>query len=192
MRLVIGLRNPGPDYEGTRHNIGGDVVARVAAGHSAVLRRAKRTMRADWADIHIGAARAVIAIPRTFMNESGQAVAAVARYHGVDPDDLLVVHDDIDLPFAKLRVSVGSGPGGHNGVRSVIRALGSESFWRLKLGVGRPPSTIDPADFVLRRFSKVEQPQIEDAIVGAAAIVERFVIDGGEVARQAAGESNAG
>jgi peptidyl-tRNA hydrolase, PTH1 family len=190
MRLVVGLRNPGPEYEGTRHNLGGDVVAVVAADHGIALRRAKRTIRADVGEGHIATARAVFAAPRTFMNESGQAVAALARWYGTPGDDLLVVHDDIDLPFAKLRVSDGGGPGGHNGVRSAIAALRTEAFWRLKIGVGRPPGSQDPADFVLRRFSKVEQPRIDEAVVRAAAIVERFVIDGGAAARQLAGESN--
>ena len=190
MCLIVGLRNPGPAYEGTRHNIGGEVVASVAAAHHATLRRGKRSIRADTAELQIGGTRAVVAVPRTFMNDSGQTVAALLRYHGIELDRLLVVHDDIDLAPAKLRVSVDSGPGGHNGVRSIIAALGSEEFWRLKIGVGRPPARQDPADFVLRRFGKVERPRIDEAVTRAVVIVERFVADGGEVARQAAGESN--
>lgn len=190
MRLVVGLRNPGPDYEGTRHNVGAEVVGSIAAGHGASLKRAKRTIRADVAELHIGGVGAVLAVPRTFMNESGQVVVPLLRYFGADPEQLLVVHDDIDMPFSKLRVSVGRGPGGHNGIRSIIGSLGTDAFWRLKVGVGRPPADQDPADFVLRRFSKVEQPLIDQAIVRAADIVERFVVDGGDVARRLAGESN--
>lgn len=192
MRLVVGLRNPGPGYEGTRHNIGGEVVSAAAAAAGVPPTRGRRSLRADLAEVRIGGERAVLATPRTFMNESGQAVAALLRYYRVDVEDLLVVHDDIDLPFAKLRVSVGSGPGGHNGVRSVIGTLRSDAFWRLKIGVGRPPGAQDPADFVLRAFGKVEQPRIEEAAARAVAIVERFVADGGPAARQLAGESNAG
>ncbi|RPI25595.1 MAG: aminoacyl-tRNA hydrolase [Actinobacteria bacterium] len=192
MRLVVGLRNPGPEYEGTRHNVGAEVVSAVAAGNEVSLRRAKRSVRADVAELHIEGAGAVLAVPRVFMNESGQVVAPLLRYYGADPAELLVVHDDIDLPFAKLRVAIGRGAGGHNGVRSIIGSLRGEAFWRLKVGVGRPPGRQDPADFVLRRFGKVERPRIDEAITRAVGIVERFVADGGEVARQVAGLSNKG
>jgi PTH1 family peptidyl-tRNA hydrolase len=192
MRLVVGLRNPGPDHEGTRHNVGAEVVTAAAAANGAVLRRAKRTIRADVAELHIEGSRAVLAVPRAYMNESGQVVAPLMRYYGAAPEDLLVVHDDIDLPFAKLRVAIGRGAGGHNGVRSIIGSLGGAAFWRLKVGVGRPPRNQDPADFVLRRFGKVEQPRVDEVVGRAAGIVERFVAEGGEVARQVAGESNTG
>ena len=123
MRLVVGLRNPGSRYEGTRHNIGAEVVDRFAREHDASFKKARRPIRADVAELHVGASRAVLAVPRTFMNESGQAVAPLARYYRVLPEDLLIIHDDIDLPFAKLRAQLGRGAGGNNGVSSVIRSF---------------------------------------------------------------------
>jgi PTH1 family peptidyl-tRNA hydrolase len=124
------------------------------------------------------------------MNECGQSVAPLVRYEHVDTDQLLVIHDDIDLPFGKLRMQFGGGAGGHNGIRSLVGSLGTPDFWRLKIGVGRPPSRIDPADYVLGRFAKVEQATIEDSIIKASQVVETFALDGGEAARQKAGELN--
>lgn len=190
MRLVVGLQNPGSSYEGTRHNVGAEVVGSFVASHGASFKKARRSIRADVAEFHVSGHRCAAAVPRTFMNESGSAVQPLARYYDVDPNGLLVVHDDIDLPFAKLRVSIGSGSGGNNGIRSTIRSLGTQDFWRLKFGVGRPPGRMDPADFVLRRFSTIERPQVEDAIIRAARVVERFIEEGGDAARQLAGESN--
>ncbi len=192
MRVVVGLRNPGSRYEGTRHNVGSEVVAAAAAAGSVSFKRAKRFIRADVAEVHMHGERVVLALPRTFMNQSGQAVAPLLGYFGVESNELLVVHDDIDLPFARLRVSIDSGPGGNNGVRSIIGSLGTKSFWRLKVGVGRPPGRTDPADFVLRRFGKVERPEIDDALVRALGIIGVFAGEGGEAARRAAGESNTG
>ena len=112
------------------------------------------------------------------------------RYFKTPRDALLVIHDDIDLPFAKLRVSHDRGPGGNNGVKSIIRSLGAEDFWRLKVGVGRPPGRMDPAAFVLKRFGAKERPEIDVSVQLAADVVETFVAAGGEDARQHAGESN--
>lgn len=190
MRLVVGLQNPGSSYEGTRHNVGAEVVAAFASANGAALKKARRFIKADVAELHLAGHRCAAAVTRTFMNESGSAVQPLARYYGVAPGDLLVVHDDIDLPFAKLRVALGSGSGGNNGIRSTIRSLGTPDFWRLKFGVGRPPGRMDPADFVLRRFSTIERPKVEDAIIRAVRVVERFVEEGGDAARQLAGESN--
>lgn len=134
----------------------------------------------------------VLALPRTFMNQAGQAVAPLARYYKVAPDHLLVVHDDIDLPFGKLRAHPGRGAGGHNGVASLIRSLGTNDFWRLKIGVGRPPGRMDPADYVLRRFAAKERPEIDLTVQYAADVIEVFAADGGEAARQRAGELGAG
>ncbi len=181
------MRNPGARYAGTRHNLGGDVVAIVAERLGAGFRRAPRFIRAEVAETRIGDARTVLARPTTFMNESGQAVAPLVRYYSTAPDDLLVVHDDIDLPFAKLRVQRGRGPGGNNGVASVIGSLGPD-FWRLKLGVGRPPGRQDPADYVLQRFAAREREEAALMAQHAADVVEVFVTEGAEAARQLAGE----
>ncbi len=134
----------------------------------------------------------MLAIPSTFMNESGQAVAPLLRYFDAEPADLLVIHDDIDLPFAKMRLQWDRGSGGNNGARSVIRSLGTQEFWRLKCGVGRPPGRMDPADFVLRRFTAKEQPEIDLLIEQAADVVARFIIDGGQAAQQLTGSTEGG
>lgn len=134
--------------------------------------------------------RTVVGIPRTFMNESGQAVAPLLRYYGCERDRLLVVHDDIDVPFGKLKVQHSGGHGGNNGVRSVIASLGDQDFWRLKIGVGRPPSYMDPADYVLGRFRNDEVDDIDIAVYRGADVIRRFIAEGGAVARQFAGELN--
>jgi len=121
------------------------------------------------------------------MNESGRAVAPLLRYFRASPENILVVHDDIDLPFAKLRLQFGRGSGGNNGARSIIGSLRTREFWRLKCGVGRPPGRMDPADFVLRRFTGREQPEADLMVQLAADVVERFIAEGGEAAQQLTG-----
>ncbi|MEN8233741.1 MAG: aminoacyl-tRNA hydrolase [Actinomycetota bacterium] len=186
--LIVGLRNPGSRYNGTRHNVGEEVVTAVASG--AKFKRARLGIRADVSEMRFGDDRAVLALPRTFMNECGQAIAPLARYERVEGDRLLLVHDDIDLPLGKLRVQFGGGAGGHNGIRSAVGSLDTNDFWRLKVGVGRPPDRVDPADYVLNRFAKVERSVVDDAIIRAVRVVELFAVEGGESARQAAGELN--
>ncbi|MGH8872457.1 MAG: aminoacyl-tRNA hydrolase [Acidimicrobiia bacterium] len=171
-RAVIGLRNPGPDYEGTRHNSGYEVVARVLQRAGEKLGRAPSRVRAQVTQVGAGGDRVLYAVPVTFMNESGRAVRTLIDYFGLSPEALLVVHDDIDLPFGRLRLQVDGGSGGNNGVRSIESALGTKEFSRLKLGVGRPPGQTDPADFVLRPFTKPERAEVDLMIEDAADIVE--------------------
>lgn len=154
------------------------------------LKRAPQRIRAETADVNIDGHRAVVAVPTTFMNESGQAVAPLVRYYGVELVQLLIVHDDIDVPFGKLKVQWSGGHGGNNGVRSVAGSLKSLDFWRLKIGVGRPPGRIDPADFVLSKFGSSEGPEIDVSVYRAADVIGRFISHGGEDARQFSGELN--
>jgi PTH1 family peptidyl-tRNA hydrolase len=191
MRLVVGLENPGAEYAGTRHNIGGVVVTAAADAFDGSFKRARLGIRAVVADVRVEDVPGVLALPGTFMNEAGQAVAPLVRYFGVGGDDLLVVHDDIDLPFAKIRVQYGRGAGGNNGVRSVIGSLGTQDFWRLKIGVGRPPGRKDPADFVLERFRKAERAAIEVSAARSVDVVGEFIRRGGAEARELAGVSHA-
>lgn len=146
-------------------------------------------MRAEVVETRIGTARVVLARPSTFMNESGQAVAPLLRYYDTSLDRLLVVHDEIDLDLGKLRVHHDRGSGGNNGVSSIIRTIGRD-FWRLRCGVGRPPGSRNPADYVLDRFGSREQAEADLAMQLAADLVELFVTGGGEAARQRAGELN--
>jgi PTH1 family peptidyl-tRNA hydrolase len=186
VRAVVGLRNPGPDYEGTRHNSGYEVVARVVGLAGEKLGRAPSRVRAQVAQVGVGDDRVLYAVPLTYMNDSGRAVRSVLDYFGVSPVALLVVHDDIDLPFGRLKIQVGGGSGGNNGVRSIETALGTSEFSRLKLGVGRPPGSMDPADYVLRPFSKVERDQVDLMIEDAADIVEQWRSDPAKAQEMAA------
>ena len=167
------------------------MVRRLASEESAEFRRAPRRMRAEVAAADLPGGRAVLAIPATFMNESGRAVAPLLHYYKVAVERLVLVHDDIDLPFGKLRFHFGRGTGGHNGVASVVGALGSVALWRLKVGVGRPPGRMDPADFVLRRFYQRERSRRGPAGGGGAGVLRTFAADGGEKARQYAGDATA-
>lgn len=176
-RAVIGLRNPGPDYEGTRHNSGYEVLARVLERAGEKLGRGPSRVRAQITQVGSGDSRLMYAVPMTYMNESGRAVRALLDYFGLSPQSILVVHDDIDLPFGRLRLQVGGGTGGNNGVRSIETALGTRDFSRLKIGVGRPPGQMDPADFVLRPFTKAERSEVELMIEDAADVIEVWPID---------------
>lgn len=177
VRLVVGLRNPGGDYERTRHNLGYEVVDRLLARVGESMSKGPSRLRALTASRGVGADRTLFLVPNTYMNESGGPVRAALDYYRIDPTDLLVIHDDIDLSFGRLRLQVGGGSGGHNGIRSVERALGSKDFSRLKVGVGRPPGSQDPADFVLRPFTKKEQPDVAHIVEDAADVVVRWLED---------------
>jgi len=177
VRLVVGLRNPGSDYEGSRHNAGAEVVERVVERAGESFKRGPSRVRGMVAQAGVGDDRTVYFLPTTFMNQSGGAVRAALDYYSIDSSDLLVVHDDIDLPFGRLRLQVGGGSGGHNGIRSLERALGTKKFSRLKAGVGRPPGSQDPADYVLRSFNKKERPEVDLMVVDAADVIERWLGD---------------
>jgi PTH1 family peptidyl-tRNA hydrolase len=177
VQIVVGLRNPGDDYEGTRHNVGSEVVTRLLERLGESPGRAPARISGLIAQTGMGDDRSLFLLPFTFMNESGGVVRSALDYYRLAPEDLLVIHDDIDLPFGRLRLQVGGGSGGHNGVRSVESALGTKSFSRLKLGVGRPPGSQDPAVFVLRRFSKGERPDVDVMVEDAVDVVERWLED---------------
>lgn len=172
MFLVVGLRNPGPDYEGTRHNLGLEVVESILGRHNESLGRAPLKVNGRVAKIGAGEQRVFYFVSNRFMNETGGSARAAAVYFKVPLESILVIHDDIDLPFGRLRVQVGGGSGGHNGVRSVEKAFGTNEFSRLKLGVGRPHGSIDPADFVLRSFTKAERPEVDVMVEVAADVAE--------------------
>ena len=177
MKVIVGLRNPESAYVGTRHNIGAEVVDVLAERAGGRLKRGPMRVRADVARVAIDGHQALLALPRANMNVSGGPVRAILSYYKADVSDLLVLHDDLDLPYAKLRLHLGRGAGGHNGVRSVMSALGSREFWRLKIGLGRPPGRMDPAAFVLKRFSKTERQEMDLLVQDGADVVEAFMTD---------------
>ena len=177
MHIVVGLWNPESRYEGTRHNLGAEVVQLLADQTDTTLKRGPLRVRAMVGRTRLGAEPVILSLPRASMNLAGPSVVSLLRYFKADPSDLLVLHDDIDVPFGKLKLQTNRGPGGHNGIKSIIGALGTRDFWRLKMGVGRPPGRMDPAKFVLTRFSSTERTEIDLAVRHAADVVGAFAAD---------------
>jgi PTH1 family peptidyl-tRNA hydrolase len=180
--LVVGLGNPGPDYAETRHNIGFRVVELLAA-RAGGGRFAKHRTGADVLEGRLTGRRVVLAKPRTYMNVSGGPVAGLMRYYSIPVEDLVVVHDDLDLGFGIVRLKRGGGEGGHNGLRSISTSLGTRDYLRVRFGIGRPPGRQDPADFVLKRFSGAEKKELEFAVDLAADAAEALLADGLEPAQ---------
>ncbi|MCT1432307.1 aminoacyl-tRNA hydrolase [Dietzia maris] len=183
--LIVGLANPGPDYEGTRHNIGWDVLQELASRAlpmPASFSTHKRT-NCEIAQTRLADKPVVLARPRSYMNLSGGPVAAVAKYFSVTPTDIIVIHDEIDIDFGQVRLKRGGGEGGHNGLRSLSGSLGTRDYIRVRAGVGRPPGRMAVADFVLKRFSKPEQPDVPFLIQDAADAVELLLKHGLETAQ---------
>jgi PTH1 family peptidyl-tRNA hydrolase len=184
LKIVLGLGNPGSAYRGTRHNLGFWVLDRVARRNGARFRVTTFLKRYAWcAEIERGATALVLAKPRTYMNRSGRAGVALLRRHDARPDQMLVVHDDADLEFGRLRVRRGGGPGGHNGIRSLIDVLGTRDFPRLRLGVrGKGRDGRDLAEYVLDEFLPDEVPLAEDLADLAADAIQDIVKEGLEAA----------
>ena len=183
--LIVGLANPGPDYEGTRHNIGWNVLQELASRAlpmPASFSTHKRT-NCEIAQTRLADKPVVLARPRSYMNLSGGPVAAVAKYFSVTPTDIIVIHDEIDIDFGQVRLKRGGGEGGHNGLRSLSGSLGTRDYIRVRAGVGRPPGRMAVADFVLKRFSKLEQPDVPFLIQDAADAVELLLKHGLETAQ---------
>ncbi len=177
--LVVGLGNPGERYARNRHNVGFRCVRRLAAAHGLTFRRHGQARTASGT---VAGRRLVLAMPQTFMNESGRAVAPLVRFHKLPLDHLLVVYDDLDLPPGSIRLRPGGGSGGHRGMLSIIQHLGSQDFPRLRIGIGRPPEGIDPADYVLQNFSAGEEATIEEGLERAVAAIEFWLTEGIEEA----------
>jgi len=176
--LIAGLGNPGPDYAGNRHNVGAMVLDALAGELGERFGRHKA--RADVVSVRLPAAGGrpgpalVLAKPSSYMNESGGPVAGLVRFFRIGPDRLIVVHDELDLPFGELRLKRGGGEGGHNGLRSISQSIGTKDYCRLRFGIGRPPGRMDPADYVLRDFSGAERKEL-GVLVAAAADALRDV-----------------
>jgi PTH1 family peptidyl-tRNA hydrolase len=179
--LVVGLGNPGTEFDKTRHNVGAEVVALLASRHGAKLKKSRRD-RALVADARVGGRRIELAVPLTYMNDSGMAVAPLARRLEVEPEQIVIVHDELDLPHAALRVKAGGGLAGHNGLRSIKQHLHSDAFLRVRIGIGKPQSKEYGADHVLSRVSKRDREALAVTIEEAADAVETILHDGVDAA----------
>ena len=180
--LIVGLGNPGPQYESTRHNVGFMIADALAARIGASFSSHKKS-NSDVVQARLHERPVVIAKPRTFMNLSGQPVAALARFFSVEPSNIVVVHDELDLDFGTLRLQLGGGEGGHNGLRSISQHLGTKDYLRVRVGVGRPPGRMDPASYVLKPFSAAERKDL-GVIVEEGADAAELVLRAGLEAAQ--------
>lgn len=180
--LVVGLGNPGPGYAAHRHNVGEMVVEELGKRTSANFKRHRAN--AMVAEVRSSAGRMILAGTNTYMNLSGGPVAGLLKYYKLGPERLVVVHDELDIPFDTVRLKLGGGPGGHNGIRDIIAAVGTGDFIRVRVGIGRPPGRQDAAAFVLSNFSSTEKQSLPNLVTDAADAVEAIVADGLTSAQQ--------
>lgn len=188
--LVVGLGNPGPSYELTRHNVGQLVLDELAtrttpmpSSFSAHKKSNSLVVQTKWCSAGGVQRQIILAKPRTYMNLSGGPTASLARFFGIPPTDIVVVHDELDLDPGTVRLKRGGGENGHNGLRSITKSLGTRDYIRVRIGIGRPPGRQDPADFVLRNFSTSERKELEFTISEAADAVELIASNGLEFAQ---------
>lgn len=171
IQLIVGLGNPGPQYHRTRHNAGADLVLKLAQQNNVSFKSESRFF-GDTARMHVGNQDVRLLLPTTYMNRSGQAVAAMAQFYRIPPQAILIVHDELDLPVGTARFKLAGGPGGNNGVRSVIQSLGNErNFARLRIGIGHPGNAGDVTNYVLGKAPASEQQQIDDSIDDALQLL---------------------
>ena len=182
--LVVGLGNPGPGYAGNRHNVGAMVLDDLAARAGVRLSPGKGARaRALSGEGRVAGRRVVLARPLTYMNESGGPVRGLLDYHSLPAENLVVLHDELDIDFGVVRLKRGGGEGGHNGLRSITRSTGTKDYLRVRVGIGRPPGRQDPADFVLKDFSATERKELDLLIVEAADAAETLLARGLEAAQ---------
>lgn len=174
--LIVGLGNPGPEYAGNRHNAG-FLVAGVLAGRASARFKRGRS-RAHVAVGRLAGTPVVLAKPMTYMNLSGGPVAALRSFYKVPAERIVVVHDELDIPFGSIRLKLGGGDNGHNGLRSVTASLGTRDYYRVRIGIGRPPGRMDPADYVLRDFAKAERAELAEVVDRSADAVEALLTRG--------------
>ena len=170
MKLIVGLGNPGKQYEHTRHNIGFDVIDALADKWDASLNQTK--FNGMFATVHRPEGKVILLKPLTYMNLSGECVRPLMDYFDIDVEDVIVIYDDLDLETGKLRLRQKGSAGGHNGIKSLIQHLGTQQFDRIRVGVSRPPAGMKVADYVLAKFSKEDAPIVEDAIKKSCDAVE--------------------
>lgn len=182
--LIVGLGNPGPRYEATRHNVGQMVLDELAARRRESFKAHKANARVVETWLRPGAAKLVLAKPNSFMNVSGGPASQLARFYGTEAERVVVVHDELDIPFDTIKLKVGGGHGGHNGVRDIAKALGTADFPRVRVGIGRPAGRQDPADWVLDPFGAAERTTLPILVSDAADAVETLIDDGLVAAQQ--------
>ncbi|GAB93961.1 aminoacyl-tRNA hydrolase [Gordonia rhizosphera] len=182
MKLIVGLGNPGPKYEKTRHNIGAMVADGLVDSAGERWKVHKRS-GAEVAPLTLAGQQVLVAKPRTYMNESGRQIGPLAKFYSVKPDDLIVLHDELDIDFGLVRLKRGGGEGGHNGLRSISQSLGTRDYLRVRLGIGRPPGRQDPADFVLKPFPTSARADVDLLITHGCDAAELLVAHGLEPAQ---------
>lgn len=176
--LIAGLGNPGPGYSGNRHNVGQMVLDVLGARLGGKFGTSKARAVVLEGRLGIGGPRLVLAKPLTYMNLTGGPVSQLAKFYGIEPDHVVAVHDEIDIPFNTIKLKIGGGEGGHNGLRDISKALGTKDYLRVRVGVGRPPGRQEAADYVLRDFSTAEKKDLPILLEEAADAVESVVLDG--------------
>jgi PTH1 family peptidyl-tRNA hydrolase len=182
--LVVGLGNPGPQYAGNRHNVGQMVADELAGRLGASFKTHKTPSRVAEGFLRPGGPKLILAKPNSYMNTSGGPVSALLKFYSVPVDRLIVVHDELDIPFDTVRLKRGGGHGGHNGLRDIQKAAGSPDFTRVRVGIGRPPGRQDAADFVLKDFAGAERQALPSLLSDAADAVEAIASDGLVAAQQ--------
>ena len=185
--LVVGLGNPGDQYAATRHNIGQMVIDELARRHS--VKFSSHKSRTDIAAFKLGvgidAYSVIIGKSKSYMNETGGPIKALANFYSVEPEKIIALHDELDIPFAVIRTKLAGGDNGHNGLKSMTSSFGTPNYYRIRLGIGRPMGQQDPADFVLKAFSKVEQKDLAEFIDRGADVVESLISKGLEATQSA-------
>ncbi|VEI50365.1 aminoacyl-tRNA hydrolase [Kocuria rosea] len=176
--LVVGLGNPGPKYARTRHNVGQMVLDELASRLGGTFKVHKTRAQVLESRLRPGGPRVVLAKPMTYMNTSGGAVAGLAKFYDIPAERMIAVHDEIDIPFAALKLKIGGGEGGHNGLRDMSKALSTKDYYRVRVGVGRPPGRMDAASYVLKPFSSTEGKELPFLLDDAADAVEHLVENG--------------
>lgn len=182
--LIVGLGNPGAEYKGNRHNVGQMVLDELAGRMGGSFKTHKSRAQVLEGRLGIGGPRVVLAKPLSYMNVSGGPVANLANFYGIDPDHVVAVHDEIDIPFNTVKLKCGGGEGGHNGLRDISKALATKDYLRVRVGVGRPPGRMDTADYVLRDFASAERKDLPFLLDDAADAVDLLVREGLAAAQQ--------
>jgi PTH1 family peptidyl-tRNA hydrolase len=182
--LIVGLGNPGAEYKGNRHNVGQMVLDELAGRIGGNFKAHKARAQVLEGRLGIGGPRVVLAKPLSYMNVSGGPVAALANFFGIDPGHVVAVHDEIDIPFNTVKLKSGGGEGGHNGLRDMSKVLSTKDYFRVRVGVGRPPGRMDTADYVLRDFGTAERKELPFLLDEAADAVDMLVREGLNAAQQ--------